>query len=206
LKGVYLAALLVIACESGCVSTIKPSATATPTASPSALVVFTTWVADRKVTNGPQPGNKPAFTGLTGHDIQSATPAIDSAGTSWVVYISFTQRGTNLFAKLTRDNVAACSIDSGTGGNCAQRHLGIWLELTQADIDNWEDPTYASRVSQPYDLSCLTHLSSTTPCPKLLSDPITLEEIVSGNAALTCACTQQGAKELAASISSVRRG
>ncbi|TMF53912.1 MAG: hypothetical protein E6I21_00740, partial [Chloroflexi bacterium] len=47
-------------------------------------LVYTKWVADTKITNGPQAGYKPALTGLTGDDISSATATIDSTGTSWV--------------------------------------------------------------------------------------------------------------------------
>jgi preprotein translocase subunit SecD len=156
--------------------------------------VFTTWVADAKVTNGPEPGYRPALTGLTGHDIQSASPIADSTGTAWFIKVSFTQRGATLFAKVTRDNVAACP------SACAERHLAIWLDLTQADTANWDDPTYTAKVSQPYDLGCLAHLSSTTVCPKFLSDPITLQEITGGNAVIGCSCTQQAAGELATAI------
>jgi preprotein translocase subunit SecD len=185
-------AVLAIACESGSVSSTKPSAQA------STLVVFATWLPDPKVTNGPEPGYKPAFTGLTGHDIQSASPVIDATGTAWFVNVSFTQSGAKLFAKLTHNNVAACPND------CAQRHLAVWLGLTQTDIDNWEDPTHSARVSQPYDLGCLAHLSSTTPCPKFVSNPIVLQEITGGSAPIGCACTQQQASDLAGSINSTR--
>src|ERR1700747_1184963 len=53
-------------------------------------LVYTKWVADSKVTGGPEPGYKPALTGLTGDDISSATASIDPTGTAWVVNISFT--------------------------------------------------------------------------------------------------------------------
>ena len=159
-------AMLVIACESGSVSTTKPASVATPTTSPRALIVFTAWVADPKATSGPEPGYKPALTGLTGHDVQSATA--DATGGTWFVNISFTPRGANLFAKLTRDNVAACPVDPTSNRICPLRRLGIWLDLMQADIDNWDDPIYAAKVSQPFDLACLMHPSSTAVCPKLV--------------------------------------
>src|SRR5260370_32310454 len=56
-------------------------------------LVYTKWVADSKVTGGPEPRYKPAFTGLTGDDIQSATAAIDSTRPRWVVNVSFTSTG-----------------------------------------------------------------------------------------------------------------
>ena len=162
-------------------------------------LVYTKWVPDDKVTSGPQPGYKPAFTGLTGDDIQSATAAIDQNGVAWVVNISFTSRGGNLFDTLTRDNVAACP---GAGTDCPQRHLTIWLDLTQADIDHWEDPAYAGKVSQPYDSACLAAQTPDTICGKFLTDPVTLQEISGGNATISGSFTQQSANDLATGINS----
>src|SRR5438270_3576299 len=70
-------------------------------------LVYTKWVPDAKATGGPEPGYKPQLTGLTGDDISSATPSIDSTGTSWVVNVSFTSSGAVKFDNLTRDNVNA---------------------------------------------------------------------------------------------------
>src|SRR6202165_3160988 len=77
-------------------------------------LVYTKWVADAKVTNGPAPGHQPAFTGLTGDDIQSAAAQIDQSGLNWVVNISFTQHGGNVFDTLPRDNAAPCPGDPNT--------------------------------------------------------------------------------------------
>src|SRR5262249_26708824 len=68
-------------------------------------LVYTKWVPDSKVTNGPEPGFKPALTGLTGDDISQASATIDQTGTSWVVNITFTGSGASKFDNLTRDNV-----------------------------------------------------------------------------------------------------
>jgi preprotein translocase subunit SecD len=167
-------------------------------------LVYTKWVPDAKVTSGPQAGYKPAFTGLTGDDISSATAAIDQNGIAWVVNVSFTSKGADLFDKLTRENVAACPGDPGTSptANCAQRHLAIWLDLTQRDIDNWEDPAYVGTVSQPYDTACLTHATATSICPKLLVDAVTIQEIAGGNATISGAFNQQSANDLATGINS----
>jgi preprotein translocase subunit SecD len=162
-------------------------------------LVYTKWVPDDKVTSGPQPGYKPAFTGLTGDDIQSATAAIDQNGVAWVVNISFTSRGGGLFDTLTRDNIAACP---GAGTDCPQRHLTIWLDLTQADIDHWEDPAYAGKVSLPYDSACLAAQTPETVCGKFLTDPVTLQEISGGNATISGSFTQQSANDLATGINS----
>jgi preprotein translocase subunit SecD len=204
IRPVCLVALLVIACQSSPVSGANHVAAPTPTTSRGALVVFTTWVPDAKVTFGPEPGYKPALSGLTGHDIQSAVPAIDNSGVGWILIITFTSRGTSLFAKLTHDNVAACPGDptTGAGSGCPQRHLAIWLDLTQTDIDSWEDPTYAATVSRLYELDCLTAPSSTATCAKLISDPITLQEIDSGHLAMFGGDTEQSATALANAINS----
>ena len=167
-------------------------------------LVYTKWVPDPKVTGGPQPGYKPALTGLTGDDISSASATIDSTGVSWVVNIGFTSAGATLFDNLTRDNVAACPGDSTTvaSANCAERHLTIWLDLTQADIDHWEDSSYVAKVSATYDPACLAAQAPGTICGKFLTDPITREEIAGGQAQISGSFTQQSATDLATGINS----
>ena len=167
-------------------------------------LVYTKWVKDDKVTGGPQPGYKPQLTGLTGDDIQSATAAIDSTGTSWVVNVAFTSRGATVFDNLTRDNVNACPGDPNTvaSANCPERHLTIWLDLTQKDIDNWEDASYVARVTANYDPACLATQAEGSVCGKYLTDPITLQEIAGGNATISGAFTQQSANDLATGINS----
>jgi preprotein translocase subunit SecD len=190
-----------LACQSG-------PATPTPTASQSLLVVYTKWVPDPKAVAGPEPGYKPAFTGLTSHDMRRASAAIDSMGTFWVVDVTFTSRGAQLFKQLTRANVAACppgDPNNLAGANCAERHLGVWLDLTQADIDNWDDPAYASRVSQPFDLDCLAHMTAATACPKLLTDAVTLQEIDGANTVIGGAFTEASASRVADAINSTSR-
>ena len=194
--------LLMSACES---NTSGAGSPATPTATPStvvaALLVWTTWTADPKVAGGPEPGYRPALTGLTGHDVQSATPMIDNTGTSWVIYLVFTARGASLFSTLTQKTAAPCPNPSG---NCPQRHLGLWLDLSQSDIDRWDDPSFVAQVSMPFDLACLAKPSAGV-CAKFVSDPVTLEQIKSGQAAISGAFTREGAQELAASINALPR-
>ena len=168
-------------------------------------LVYTKWVPDTKVTGGPHPGYKPNFTGLTGDDIQSATAAIDQNGIGWVVNVTFTSAGADIFARLTRDNVAACPGDPNTSASagCAQRFLTVWLDITQHDIDNWEDPAYAGKVSQNYDTGCLATATPTTTCPKLLVDAVTLQEIDGGNATISggqAGFSQGAANDLATGI------
>ncbi|HEY3084640.1 MAG TPA: hypothetical protein VGK28_04200, partial [Candidatus Dormibacteraeota bacterium] len=165
-------------------------------------LVYTKWVKDDKVTGGPQPGYKPQLTGLTGDDLSSATASIDQNGTSWVVNIQFNSRGAALFDQLTRANVAACPGDSDTNpaAQCPERFLTIWLDLSQKDIDKWEDADYANKVRQPYDPACLSAQTPGTVCGKLLTNPITREEISGGSAVISGNFTQQSAQELATGI------
>ena len=199
-------AFLLVACDSGSASSVNHPAAASTTTAVSAVLVFTTWVPDSKVTNGPEPGYRPALSGLTGHDVQAVTTVLDDTGTVWILNVKFTPAGSTVFAKLTHDNVNACPDDpaAGPNANCPQRHLAIWIELTQADIGSWDNAAYVANVSRPFDLACLARAPAATPCPKFLSDPITLEEIYGGTVAITCSCTQQGATELAAAINSAR--
>lgn len=162
-------------------------------------LVYTKWVPDSKVTNGPEPGFKPAFTGLTGDAISNASAAIDPNGTSWVVNVSFTSQGGQLFDSLTRDAVAACP---GAANDCPQRHLTIWLDLTQQDIDHWEDPSYVAKISSGYDPACLATQTEGTTCGKFLTDPTTIQEIAGGNATISGTFTEQSAKDLATGIDS----
>jgi len=201
-------AVLLVACDSGPASSVNQRATPSPTSSVSALLVFTTWVPDSKVTTGPEPGYKPAFSGLTGHDLVAARAVLDGTGSVWLLNVTFTPAGSKLFAKLTHDNVSACAGDPNAGPNasCAQRHLGMWLDLTQHDIDSWEDAAYVATVSQTFDLACLAQPPAATTCAKFVSDPITLAEIDGGMAEIGCACTQQGASALAAAINAARSG
>jgi preprotein translocase subunit SecD len=162
-------------------------------------LVYTKWVKDANVKGGPWPGYKPAFVGLTGDDIQNASATIDQSGVGWVVNITFTSRGGGIFADLTRANVAACP---GAGTDCPERHLTIWLDLTQKDIDNWADPAYASKVYSPYDPACLAAQTPDTVCAKKLTDPVTLTEITGGQAVISGSFTQASAQDLATGINS----
>ncbi|HEX2645607.1 MAG TPA: protein translocase subunit SecD [Candidatus Dormibacteraeota bacterium] len=167
-------------------------------------LVYTKWVPDSKVTGGPEPGYKPQLTGLTGDDIASANASIDPSGTSWVVNVTFTGAGSTTFDNLTRDNVAACPGDVATvaSANCAQRKLAIWLDLTQTDIDHWEDASYAAKISSSYDPGCLAAQTTTTICGKFLTNPITLQEIAGGQAQISGNFDQTSAQDLATGINS----
>jgi preprotein translocase subunit SecD len=168
-------------------------------------LVYTKWVKDAKVTAGPEPGYKPAFTGLTGDDISSASASIDpSSGIGWVVNLSFTSHGADLFGKLTTANVAACPGDpaSVATANCPERHLATWLDLTQNDINHWEDPAYVGKVYGNYDPNCLATAGPNAVCPKFLVDANTIQPILGGQAFISGSFTQKSAVDLATGINS----
>ena len=167
-------------------------------------LTYTRWAPDPKAMAGPEPGYKPEFTGLTGADVAQATPAIDASGSSWLIDVTFTPRGKQLFAVLTRANVAECAGDVATSqdAQCAQRHLAIWLDLTETDVDNWDKPDYVAAVSGPFDLKCLARQPTTVVCGKLVSDPITLEEIDGGVAEISGNFTQATADQIAIALNS----
>ena len=154
------------------------------------------------MNNGPEPGYRPALTGLTGTDVKHAAAVVDASGNGWLVNLTFTPNGRSLFDELTRNNVAACAGDPNTGAaaNCAQRHLAIWLDLGEADISSWDDPTYVAKVTMPFDLGCLERHPANVVCPKFISDPITLEEISDGETAIGIGGSRQAAAALAAVI------
>jgi hypothetical protein len=164
----------------------------------SGALVYTNWVKDANSSSGPHPGYKPALTGLTSGDIQSANAALDQNGISWVVNVTFTSRGADAFDRLTKANVAACPIDSTSGTTCPQRYLAIWLGLTQPDIDNWDDTSYQAKLLVPYDEAC--QASATVVCGKLVMDALTLEEISGGLAQISGNFTQKGAHDFVDAI------
>jgi len=154
-------------------------------------LVYTKWVKDPNSTSGPHPGYKPALTGLTGDDISSASAAVDQTGVSWVVNVGFTSRGADVFDQLTRANVAACQIDPTTGTACPERFLTIWLDLTQQQIDNWDDPAVQSKLLVPYALN-----------GPFLVDAVTQQEIAGGQATISGNFIQSAANDLATGINS----
>lgn len=167
-------------------------------------LVYTKWVADSKVTNGPQPGYKPQLVGLTGDDVQSALAQLDQNGLQWTVLVTFTSHGSDVFDSLTRANVAACPGDPNTdpSASCSGRFLSTWLDLTQKDIDNWENADYVSKVSRltTSNPNCLATAAAGTVCPKLLVDAITQSEISGGQAVISGSFTQSSANDLATGI------
>ena len=161
-------------------------------------VVYTKWLKDGNVIGGAQNGYRPQLTGLTGREIVRAAADRSRDGDSWVVDITFSPRGRRLFAELTRENVAACPGDPDTNpaARCPERYLGLWMGLSQKDVDSWEEPGYANLVSRRWVAG-----STADPRPKLLSDPITIQEVTGGSVELSGSFTQQDAQQLARAVS-----
>ncbi len=160
-----------------------------------ATLVTTTWVKDPNPANSFQnpgqaisQGYKPQISSLRGDMVTSATASTDQqTGTQWVVNISFNSEGQAIFGKLTTDAVNACST-----GDCPDRHIAEWLDLTQYDIDHWDDPGYAQQISQPVSV----------PGGKLLTNPYIQSEIPGGTAVITGSFTQASATDLATLLNS----
>jgi len=192
-------ALTAVACSSSSSPAVTPNASASIPAAQRILLVFAKWAPSADVRDGVEPGYEPALTGLTGHDVTRASSTISGAGVGWVVDVSFNAHGRALLAQLTHDNLRACL---NPNQDCPERHLAVWLGLSQADIDSWAAAGYADRVSQPYDIGCLTQQAAKAACPKLVSNPAVLAEITGGSMEIGGNFTQQSANELADSINS----
>jgi preprotein translocase subunit SecD len=149
-----------------------------------AQLITTKWVADPSVTGGPWPGFKPQITNLRSDMVTGATASLDQNGTAWVVNISFNSEGAAIFGQLTGDAYNACPTS-----DCAQRHIAEWLDLTQDDIDHWNE-----KVQQLY--------KPTDQGGKLLTDPQIIQQISGGQAQITGSFTQDSAKNLATLLNS----
>src|SRR5919197_682694 len=154
-------------------------------------LVYSTWVPDPKAPAGsPEPGYRPQLTGLTGDMITNASPQLDQNGINWVVSVTFNSQGSDLFGKLTQDNVNACP-DGSQNPQCPERFLGLWLGLTQEDIDQWDNPEYMAQLTKSPDQG-----------GNLLSNVYTIQPIPGGQAQIQGSFTQQTASDLAIGINS----
>lgn len=154
------------------------------------VLVTTTWEKDPNPAaannGGAEPGYRPKISALTGDMVSSASASTDQTGTQWVVNVNLDSRGQPIFAKLSTDAVNACP-----QGDCPERHIAEWLDLTQFDIDRWDDPGYAQKMSLPVDQG-----------GKLLTDPTVSEAILGGQVQISGNFTQSGAKDLATLLNS----
>jgi preprotein translocase subunit SecD len=151
-------------------------------------LVITTWVPDSSITGGPFPGYRPQMTQMTADMLQNASASLDpNGGTGWVVNFQFNGAGAGIFSQLSTTAYSACG--SGGTGTCPQSRITNWLDLTPADIANWN--TTAARVYQPFDSG-----------GKLLSDPYIQQPITGGNGFIQGNFNQQSAQNLATSLNS----
>ena len=151
-------------------------------------LVITTWVKDATITNGPFPGYKPQQTKMTADMLQSANAGLDpNGGTGWVVNFQYNATGAGIFSNLSTAAYNACGAN-GTG-SCPESRITNWLDLDQADIDNWNDR--ANQLYQPFDTG-----------GKLLSDPYIQSPITGGNGYISGSFSELSAKDLATSLNS----
>lgn len=160
-----------------------------------ARLVTTRWVKDpnpgsqfQSAGQAIYPGYRPEISALTGDMVSSASASTDSSGLNWVVNLGFDSRGAAIFGKLTTDAFNACP---QAGSDCAERHIAEWLDLSQEDIDHWDDPGYAQKLALPVDQG-----------GKLLTNPVINEAILGGQAQISGSFTQSTAKDLATLLNS----
>jgi preprotein translocase subunit SecD len=151
-------------------------------------LVITTWVPDSSITGGPFPGYRPQMTQMTADMLQNSSASLDpNGGTAWVVNFQFNGAGAGIFSQLSTAAFNACG--SGGTGSCPQSRITNWLDLTPADIANWN--TTAPKIYQPFDTG-----------GKLLSDPYIQQPITGGNGFIQGNFSQQSAQNLATSLNS----
>jgi preprotein translocase subunit SecD len=150
-----------------------------------AQLVTTKWVKDPSVKNGPWPGYRPQITNLKSDMLTSANASPDpNGGAGWVINFTLDSTGANIFSQLSTDAVAACP-----QGDCAERHITEWLDLSQDDVDHWNE-----RANQLY--------ANTDNGGKLLTDPTMQTAITGGSGVISGSFTQQSAKDLATLLNS----
>jgi preprotein translocase subunit SecD len=132
------------------------AATAENVIGTTARLVVTKWVKDSSVTSGPHPGYKPQITGLRSNMVTSANASLDQSGSGWVVNVNFDSQGGAIWNQLTTAAYNACSQQQ-----CPEQYLTFWLDLSQKDIDNWQQ--VGNTVSLQYGQAS---------GGKLLTDPV----------------------------------
>ena len=149
-----------------------------------ARLVITKWVKDSSITKGPYPGYKPQITPMTSDMLTSATASINQNGAGWVVNFQFNSAGANTFGQLTTEAYNACPQT-----DCPEKHITDWLDLTQDDINQWNDR--AQDLFKPFDQG-----------GRLLTDPVILNPITGGQGYIEGNFSQQSAKNLATLLNS----
>jgi protein-export membrane protein SecD len=145
-------------------------------------------VADSSITNGPFPGYRPQMTQMTADMLSNATASLDQNGTGWVVNFTFNQAGANIFSQLSTSAYNATCPRQGQL-DCPERRLTNWLDLTQDDIDHWNE-----RGTQVYQEN------GSVSGGKLLADPYIQSPITGGQGQISGNFTRQSAQDLATGL------
>jgi preprotein translocase subunit SecD len=154
-----------------------------------AQLVTTVWVKDASVTNGPYPGYKPKITDLKSDMLTSANASLDSSGGGgWVVNFYLNSTGANIFGQLSTTAYNAC-----TQGDCPERHITEWLDLSQDDVDHWNER--ANQLYQPYD-------QAYNQGGRLITDPTIQTPITGGQGVIQGQFSQTSASDLATLLNS----
>jgi hypothetical protein len=151
----------------------------TPPPRPAALVI-TKWVKDPSVVNGPWPGYRPQMVLAYRGTLASVRAARDpGGGNDWVLEFTLDPEGTQVLGSLTKDAVVACS-----GFDCPERHIGNWLDLTQDDVDHWNE-------------RAMSEYRPVSQGGKLISDPYVTVPITNGQGHIQGNFSHQEATDLA---------
>jgi preprotein translocase subunit SecD len=151
-----------------------------------ARLVITKWVADPSITKGPNIGYRPQMTQMSADMLTGATAGLNPNGTGWVVNFTFNSAGASTFGQLTTEAYNACP-----QSDCPQKHITNWLDLTQDDINHWNDR--ADILYRPFDQG---------QGAKLLTDPTIIQPITGGQGFIEGNFSQQTAKNLATLLNS----
>jgi preprotein translocase subunit SecD len=154
-----------------------------------AQLVTTIWVKDPSITNGPYPGYKPKITDLKSDMLTSANAELDPSGAAgWVIAFNLNSTGANIFSQLSTTAYNACS-----QSDCPERHITEWLDLSQDDVDHWNE--VANQRYAPYD-------QAYNQGGRLLTDPTIQSPITGGQGVIQGSFSQQSASDLATLLNS----
>lgn len=166
-----------------------PAARAQEVVGKTARLVTTTWVPDASITNGPYPGYKPQITKLTSNMVTGANASLDqNGGNGWVVNVTLNSEGSGIFGQISTTAYNSCQQQQ-----CPQQHVAEWLDLTQDDVDHWND-----RATTLYQ--------DTNHGGKLVTDPVISSPITGGQffiqGSSQAPFTSSSAKDLATLLNS----
>jgi preprotein translocase subunit SecD len=158
-----------------------PASRAEQVVGKTARLVTTTWVPDASVTNGPYPGFKPQITNLDSSMVNGANASLDqSGGNGWVVNVTLDSQGAGIFGKISTTAYNACQQQG-----CPQQHVAEWLDLTQDDVDHWNE-----RANTLYQ-------TTNKQGGKLVTDPVIQQPITGGQFFISGNFNPDSAKDLA---------